>query len=803
MLLPHPSSRSTPTTFVRSVLVRTPGRRWWPCDLPGLTLPGVLLVLAIAGGADAQGVGRRDVSGVVIDPAGAVVADAGVTLVPLATNSGERRTTSGSDGTFRFAGVVDGRYLLTAEAPGFDGAADELVVDPSLGPTTATLRVAAFTQSVTVQADLRASVARTTSPLTDLPVTVTVISASTLQRFAVNDLVAALQTVPNVNAYNQYGVYEYYSFRGFTDSVQTVDGVRTEGNRVRTQLANVERVEVLKGPASVLYGTDAIGATVNIVLRKPAPMPAYDASVSLGSWNTTRTTFGAGGRLAGPRLLYRLDAGLDHSAGFRHDRSDRFNVTPTVTWRISDRDQLEVRYGANRTDLSGDSGIPLQTRPDGTQVIPDIPRDRRFNTPADFALSVDHNVRAAYTRLLTDQLTLRGTFSARRYDDEYWVAETLRANGAGEVTREFLYFKHARRPYFGQAELAGQVRAGVDHNILAGWERQNYRTRTTRSVEASGLTTPIDLFTPVDTHTTWTDFPASRYDYTRLRTNAFYAQDTLTLGLSLKAVAGFRVDHLRRRTHNNPVAGGVETPVEPVIRQSRALTYRVGLVYQPHPNVDLFAQHTTGFRPNYNLQPDGSPIDPETGRQFEVGQRLRLLRSRVDVTMSVFQVEKDNIALSRPGGSFDLAGSIRSRGLEQEVEWRPSGTARLNVGYGFTDARYVDYVTTAAAFSGNQRPRTPRHSLTASATFAFSSGIAVAVSSQSRGRQFLDDANTVGLGAYGLLNLSASYTRGRLQYGLALSNLTGTDYWASALGNSQLYPGEPLRVVATLRLLAR
>lgn len=767
-------------------------------------LPVLAFVTMVLTGATLAGqTAPNDVRGRVVDPAGAVVAGARVTLIPSGDASAERRTLSQTDGTFRFANVPPGKYLLTVEASGFDIAASEVVADSSLQPLTVALGVATLRQTVTVQADAQTSIGRTTTPLTELPVNVDIIPAANLQTFAINDLVVALQTIPNVNAFNQYGVYEYYSFRGFTDSVQTVDGVRNEGNRVRTQLANVERVEVLKGPASVLYGTDAIGATVNIVLKKPSLDPLYDASVSLGSWRTTRGSVGAGGRVTGSRLLYRFDAAAEYSSGYRHDRSVRLNVTPTLQWQITDRDRLELRYAANRNDVAGDSGIPLQTLADGTQIIPDVPRNRRFNTPDDFALSTDHNFRAGYTRVLGQDLVLRATFSARRYDDDYWVAETLEVNPSNQVEREFLYFKHERRPYFGQVEIAGKVRAGVEHDLLTGLEYQHYRTRTTRSNDASQFTSPVDLFNPVETHVTWTQFPPSRYDYTRLNSYALYGQDTVALGTSVKLVGGVRVDNLRRLNHNNPVTNGVETDVAPTRRSSHAVTYRAGAVYQPRENVDLFGQFATAFRPNYNLQADGSPIDPETGRQFEVGQRLRLLDGRVGITTSLFNIEKRNIALSRPGGVYDLAGRIRSRGLENEVDWRPSSRVRLSVGYGYTDAVYADYITTTANFSGNDRPRTPRHSLVASSTFSLKNGISVSVDAQTRGQQFLNDANSVVLDGYGLLNVAASYTRGAVQYGIALNNLTGTDYWASALGNSQLYPGEPLRVVATIRVQTR
>lgn len=760
-------------------------------------------LLSAPAALSAQETAAYPVTGRVVGPDGIAVPNARVVLGGPTPAASDRQTRSTPDGTFAFPGVPAGRYVLRVDVPGFAAAVRDVIVNATLEPIAVSLSLAAVTQSVTVQAAAVSSVGRTDVPARDQPISVDTIPSQQLETFAVNDLVAALQTLPNVNAYNEYGVYEYYSFRGFSDSVQTVDGVRNEGNRVRTQLSNVERVEVLKGPASVLYGTDAIGATVNIVLKKPTPDPVYDGSVSFGSWGTARATLGASGRIAGPRLLYRLDVGVDRSDGFRHDGFEKFNVTPTVTWRGTDRDLVEVRYAANRNDLSGDGGIPLQALPDGTEIIPDVPRDRRYNTPADFALSVDHNVRIGYTRVLTDRLTARAAFSGRKFDDEYWVAESLWVTPPSTVNREFLYFKHARRPYFGQAELSGRVRFGLDHDILAGLELQRYRSRTTRSVDASAETTPIDLFNPVETHVTWTSFPVSRYDYTRNRTNAVYVQDAVTLGTRLKAVAGVRFDGLTRRTNNNPVNNGIETPVDAVRRESSALTWRAGVVYQPVDRIDVYAQYATAFRPNFNLQADGSTIDPETGRQIEVGQRFRASRARIEITTSAFQIEKRNIALARPGGVFDLAGRIRSRGAEAEIEWRPSALSRLAVGYGFTNARYLDYVTTSASFSGHVRPRAPKHTLSVGGSVAFANGLALAGHVQGRSRQFVDDANTLALDSYAVADASVSYTRGRVQYSLALTNLTDTEYWASTLGNSQLYPGEPLRVMATLRLRTR
>ena len=159
-----------------------------------------------------------------------------------------------------------------------------------------------------------------------------------------------------------------------------------------------------------------------------------------------RSAFGATGRLGSDALLYRFDFGSDSSDNFRHDPWDKFNATPTVSWRIGPHDLFDFRYSLNRNSLSGDGGIPQVTRPDGSIFIPDVPRERRYNTPDDFALSYDQNIRSSYTHSFPNGFGVRNVFAGRLFDDEYWVAESLRTTYPSTVNRTFLYFKHKRRP---------------------------------------------------------------------------------------------------------------------------------------------------------------------------------------------------------------------------------------------------------------------------------------------------------------------------------------------------------------------
>ncbi len=415
-------------------------------------------------------------------------------------------------------------------------------------------------------------------------------------------------------------------------------------------------------------------------------------------------------------------------------------------------------------------------------------------------LSYDNNIRASYGHTFGNGMGIRNISGYRVYNDEYWVTETLRAIYPSTVTRQFLYFKHHRRPLTNQVEFSGPVKLLVNHDFLMGWDHQFYRTRTTRVDSASVLTTPIDMYNPVETHVTRTEFPPTRQDYTANFTNGLYVQDHMTLSSKLKAVVGFRLDKVRRYTHNNPVASGVETEVPEVRRDSHKPTERVGLVYQPIDNVDVYGQFATAFQPNFNLQPDGTPLEPTYGVSYEVGQRLRLMKDKVFVSTAVFDITKRNVAFSRPGGFFEQVGKVRSRGFEADVNARVSPSFNFVLGYGYTDATYLDYRSTATTdFTGNRPPRVPPHTVSAQAIYTWNNTLSLMAGTQFRDAQFLNDQNTLSLDGFQVANVAATYYRGPMQFNFTISNLTDTFYYSGIRGNTQFYPGEPRRYQATMR----
>ena len=788
-----------------------------------LVCGALAITLCASAPAAAQG-GSIEVR--VVDPDHAAVVGAPVVLIHA--QSGDQRTgLTGASGVCQFDAVAPAEYRIEISAPGFTLHTQAITLAAGRRVVEALLEVAPVSENVTVEAVATVpTIGRIKVPLRDQPLTVNTLSSDYIETHALNDVVSALQHVANVSAYKQYGVYQYFTFRGFSDSVQMVDGIRNEGNRVNTQLANVERLEVLKGPQSVLYGGDAVGAAVNLVLKKPTSEPIYDFSAASGRWDTYRGAFGAGGRVVRSNVLfYRFDVGGESADNFRHDADKRFNATPSLMWRFSNSSQLDVRYMFDRNRVSGDGGIPLvpltggfapdpertaigdplsrAVQGDGSDVIPKVSRDVRYNTPQDFGLAVDHNVRLSFSQMFAPGVAFRDTVGYRDFDDEYWTTEFLDVTPPSRVNRGFLYFEHHRQTWMNQAEVSGILKLGVEHNLLGGWDYQDHDNRTDRRGAANFNTTPVDLYNPVETHVPVNvhAFPVTRFDYLGLNTNGIFFQDTVTVVPTLKVVVGTRHDRVRRGVHNNPIANGIETQVAPTRARSRETTYRVGVVYQPVKTYDLYVQNSTAFKPNFNIQANGTPLEPEYGELYEAGQRLRLFQQRLEWSASVFQIQKRNVARSIGGGNFDQIGKLRSRGFETELHGRPTSSLNLDLGYGFTRAVFADYFTNAGAnLSGKIPRRAPRHTVNLSAEYVWQNGFALMGGGQIVSHQFINDTDTVGFSAYEVLYAGATYTKGRVRYGLNLTNLTDRQYWTSSLGNRQLYPGEPFNVMASIRI---
>ncbi len=755
------------------------------------------------------------------------VADAQQGALPQATVeilnvTPARRAVTDAAGRFDFTGLAYGPYRLKAVRAGFESAEQNIEVR---GPETQVeilLKLAPVAESITVLADNERLVAsRTEIPLRELPVTVQTVTSDVLQQTGATDLVRALYNVPGTNSVLLYGVYEYYIFRGFgfdniVGSSVLLDGLRQEGNRINSQLNFIESVEVLKGPSSMLYGTEAVGGTVNLVRKKPVSTPNYEFVARGGRWGYGGAEFGATGPLSrSQNLLYRIDLGFNRADGWRDAGWRRFNVSPAIHWRATSRDQLNFYSILTFDNYDGDAGFPLlraanEANPYRATTIPNVPFSTRFSTPSDFQRTRDAIPQMFWTHTFSDDIRLRNAFSYRIFNDQYFVAETLSHTPAVNpnlINREMFYFFHHRRPLLNQTDVVATVRKKIEHQLVAGYEFANYDSTTFRSSSVFGIpVAPVDLRNPqVGPLLPPTNFPISRKDHFDNRTHAVYFQDFLRFNPRVTALFSGRYDNFQRDARRNPVSNGTET-IAPLTQISQTpFTYRAALNVQAMPWMGLYGSYGTSFRAQTSLSDDGKNLKPETGRQFEFGQRFDLLRNRATLNTALFWIEKENVTVSRPNGIFDQAGRLRSKGFEAELRGRPTARLQLLSSYGFTQAQFKDFFAedgdgVVRDLRGRTPTFVPRHTARLWAAYDLPRGFQVALGTRYLGKNPPSNFNYYFLGGYTIWDAAVFYRTRKFEWGLNLNNFTNKErYFLGAINEVLLYPGRPFDAQVNLR----
>jgi len=623
--------------------------------------------------------------------------------------------------------------------------------------------------------------------------TVNQIGAKTLEEQSVNDLPTALRNTSNVVAYTNYGIYEYYQFRGMSTPLQMTDGIRNEGNRINTQTNNVERVEVLKGPASVLFGGGGLAGAINLVRKTPSGTRRSEISIAGGTWNTQRVAGGTTGRLWSDRWLYRLDGGYDYTDTFRRAPNRRVNVTPSLYANLNSRDRLTFHMNFNRDRFATDSGIPLVGR-----QIPAVPFDRRFSTPRDFALTHDYNIQAGYTRRLGESTEFRNTFSYRKLIEDYLSAETLGVLPGDLVRREFLYFKHHRGPILNQTEITTRVKFGVDHKLLGGYEFQRFANFTNRT-DLSGTTAPpVSLYNPVETYVS-SPMKLTRIDRFAQTIHPLYFQDHITWRRLSILIAG-RYDIYRRWSRNDPVANGVVGEGPTLRRAAEAFTTRLGAVYRTASWHTFHGSFATAFLPLTQIPADGRNLDPETGRQFEIGQRFEFFAGRVTIQNAFFQILRRNVAFSRGGGVFDQAGRQDARGGEIDITADLVRGWRANASYGLTGTTFDQFLSGNLDLSGRRPRQVSRHTANLWLSRSWRNGIGVNLGTRYRSSFFGDNANLVRLGGFTIWDAGVGWRRGRWEYSAnALNAFNKRRYVVATQYDYQIFPGNPFQLMLSTR----
>ena len=744
---------------------------------------------------------QLSLTGTVRDTSGAVP---GATVMLATGGNPVGGATTDGMGVYRFTGLAAGNYELSIAMPGFETA----VRNVTLGANTPALDVLLSIGRVSTTLNVTASAGKATAtrlPVADddVPAQVSSIPQELLRQQGINSIYEGLRNASGVQGVRWYGAYEQYTIRGFFDpdrddfNTLLIDGMRI-GNRYSTQTNNIESIEVLKGPSSILYGRGAVGGSINILRKKPQAGRTYEFAYRGGRFNTNQVSGSATGAIDdGSRLLYRADGSFEHSNGWRDAGGDRLNLTPSLTWLASPKARITVHETFNRDRFDGDGGVPLNIT-----GLPSYRPDLRFSLPQDNVLVKDSQTQVLFNSDISESWQFRNSFHAGWTSDKYFVTEGVYGDPVNnQVFREPLDFHHHRRPIMNQTEMVGRFEGFGRHNMLFGWEydRDKYRTDVTAGDDPDCLCgywwltiAPMDITTLAETQAPLDIETIERQTFVLNRTHSFYVQDQIDVLPQLKINVGGRFSDYRRTVDRT---GGL--PFIPQRRDQTAFSYRAGAVFSPTYDQQIYFGASSSFTPVKTVPADGSQLEPSTARNFEVGHRWQGLHGRVDTNAAVYYIVRDNLNVQQTPTTVLQVGEQRSKGLDVDVNTDLGRQIHLILNYGFATPRFED----ADTLTGMTPRYVPRHTANAWLRKDWSSGFHAAIGGRYVGGQFVNDSNTSRLGDYTVFSGAVGFRKPRWEWSLNAENLFDRDrYFLPGHFNNLVFPGQPINVTSTIRV---
>ncbi|WP_312417863.1 TonB-dependent receptor [Comamonas sp.] len=641
--------------------------------------------------------------------------------------------------------------------------------------------------------DQSGSATKSTVPLQETPAAVQVVGEQIIHEQRDVQLQDVLRNVSGVQSIYAFGGgYERFVVRGFQQSVANY----RNGQLIalsRFDLANVDQVEVLKGPGGALYGTGDPGGIVNVVTKLPTVTPQYSFSQSIGSHDSYRTEVEASGPLSEDgRLRYRLDAAYDTGHTFRLlSENERVFIAPVLEWNISPQTLVRLSYEHQRDRFAYDSGTPVEG-----SGLADYSRKLSFGQPG---LQDKHH------------RNLGELFFEHRFSDTLKLSGGALTAGNRKTYQDIYLFEGGDRyAWFGHEEvdtssgwldLQGKSNLwGLEHEWLAGVSYRRVKSYTDATDDYFDTIDPT-TFDPrrssVDISPFLTAERGVVWDQ-RSRNVGISLQDQITLAPQWRLLAGVRIERLTR-----DLSYAYYSPTEVSTRRDTGTSPRLALSYLASPNWTFYGSYTTSFGPGVEYQ-NAALGEPEKALQFELGAKWQTADGRFTGTAALYQLEKSNISTPDPDNpNLNVPiGEARSQGLELDFQGQLSKQWSLLGSYSYTDA---EITRDTSGYVGNRLPYVPPHQGSLWVKFApqahpdlsFGAGVFAA------SRRYGDTANSYSDGGYAQLDLMAAWRlpvqarRATLQ--LNVHNVTDALYYNMRTRWSNM-PSSPRTVTATLKV---
>lgn len=648
---------------------------------------------------------------------------------------------------------------------------------------------------------------KTDTPIMQTPMSVKVVSQQVMKDQQVITVDQALRNVSG--AVSGAGGTGTFFLRGFGNYNVYRDGYKNQSQWAHTEdLENVERVEVLKGPGSLLYGRTEPGGLVNFVTKQPLDTPYYSLRQQFGSFDHYRTSVDATGPLtANKDLAYRFNLGYQSNNTFQEfGGNERLFVAPSLRWNISDKTTSTLKVEYSDIKENGRGTVPLLgNRP------ANIPRELNLGDPWNFQEDEYTMVSLNTEHAFNDAWKLRHRFNFSNHI--LTMSGRFPAGGSaslatGNVFRPFFAqntdgddYQHN---FFNALELTGKFKTGfAKHTLLMGGDyyRSDYRATSAGFTLATRDT--INLYNPIHQAGAPTILPAavSTESFT-LPWFGLYAQDQIELPYHFHLLGGLRYDNAESDgTRIGPNGGPVkETGYDQV-------SPRGGLVWQPIPELSAYGSYTENFGAANNFWTN-QPLPPQTAQQWETGIKTELFDGRFSGTIAYFDLKKQNVPIQIDPLTTTTAGEAESRGIELDL------TGEILPGWNIIGAyAYTPFAKTLksdfwAGSEGKRLNNAPVNSGSLWTTYEFQQplvhGLKMGVGLQAVGQREIGYTETAQAPGYVTANLMVSKLwkvgASRLTTQLNVDNLLDKTYTGSIYSYGPTLYGAPRTFMGSIKI---
>lgn len=667
----------------------------------------------------------------------------------------------------------------------------------------------------------------------DLPQAVQVISVEMIQQqqpLRLSDVIKNANGVYVGSA--RGGAQESFWSRGYDMSSNNMfkNGFRFSSGSI-PEVSSLEKVEILKGSTALLYGNVAPGGILNMVTKTPNFKTGGELIMQAGSYSFYKPSVDVYG-VFNKSVAFRFNGSYENSESFRdYVTKERYYINPSFLVRVSDKTEITIQGDYLNDDWTPDFGTGMIGK-----EIADVPRNAYLGAKWSTGNTVQSSASVLVNHEFNSAWKLNFNTSFQDYDRISTATERIQPAANGDWNRPYGRNKAVEQIIANQISIQGNFKTGkIKHQLFTGIDTElsdadsyTYKFYNATTGEFVATYDMVNIFDPLSyaEANEGPVLPSKETKIVKTETGRYgiYAQDLISFTEKIKALVGLRYTYQEAK----PVTYDkiANTEVVEKIRNDRAFSPKLGLIYQPLKTITLFSSYSNSFTPNSGVTITNEAMQPSIIDQYEAGIKNEFLKGTLSTNLTFYHIVNSNLAQT---AEFDadgnvntntnikeLSGETTSKGLEIDISYRPVNGFTMNAGYSYNDMRYTKTTGVKGSYiEGDRLTRTPQNTANLSFFYTLQSGMFKNVSFGALGNYIGDRVGgwnnqidptkpngiydrEVPLDGYTTIDISAGYEWKKFSILCKLSNITNELNY-TVHENYSVNPIAPRQILTSLR----